>query len=193
MKKESSFYENLIIPIIENLIQRKINLRKSEKERKLELIFSNKSLFNILKNIGFPVGKKGNSLKIPNFFTIKKYKYLIQGYFATDGSLVLCNNNGILYPRIEFSGISKPLIKQTFEYLTKIGMKGNIYVKPTYLDKNQQKQWRLQFNGKENLDIFCTKIGFVNYRDIEKYSFYQKNKKKCGWRYLKSRPLDCSV
>ena len=177
LKKEIPFYTNIIIPIVEDLIQRKINLRKRITHRKLEIIFSNKSLFFALKKIGFQVGKKGNKLSIPPLFSFEKYKYLIQGYFATDGSFVLCNNNGIVYPRIEFSGISNPLLTQVYEYLIKIGIKGYMYIKSTYPEKNQQKQWRLQFNGKENLDIFHELIGFVNKVDQEKYNSYQNYKK----------------
>jgi hypothetical protein len=181
LKLEQRFYSEIILPILEEFTQRKISIRKSVKFRKLEIIFVNKEFFLFLNSLGFPIGKKGNNLHIPNLFRIEMYKYIIQGYFATDGSLVICNNNGIIYPRIEFCGISKPLITQVHNYLLDIGMHGYIYKKTTYPLKNQQDQYRLQFNGKMNLEIFKRKIGFINFKQQDRYEFYLKKMPEEGF------------
>ena len=143
-------------------MSQKIAIRRSE-----EALCQAQKVY-CLKNIGFPVGKKGIKVKIPKEFPLKFYKYIIQGYFATDGCLVITNNNRTLYPRIEFSSISRQLLKQVLDYLNSTGMKGNLYLSHRY-SNHWNDLYRIQFNGKNNLEVFLEKIGFVNPKHIEKY------------------------
>jgi hypothetical protein len=149
-----------ILSLLEQIRGKNIKLHKKPKYGVVEINFSDKKLFNMIKELGFPIGKKGINISIPPLFS-KYMKQIIQGYFATDGSLVLTNNNGILYPRIEFSGISKPLLSQVKKYLDEIGISGNIYLSKKY--KNTWNNlYRLQINGKKKLKLFENTIGFVN-------------------------------
>ena len=72
-----------------------------------------------MKSLGFPVGKKWMTLKIPENFTDKNIKNVIAGFFATDGSFVLANNNGTKYPRLEIQNKSYKILEQTKEFLEK--------------------------------------------------------------------------
>ncbi|MBN1502892.1 LAGLIDADG family homing endonuclease [Candidatus Woesearchaeota archaeon] len=168
------FISTIIHPIMEFLVLKKIKIRKSNKECKCEIVICNKKLFFRLNEIGFPIGKKGAKLDIPSSFSRDECKYLIQGYFATDGCLVLTNNNGILYPRIEFSGISKPLLKKVLVYLRSVGMKGKLYVKREYPNSSWNTIFRLQFNGKKNLECFRNQIGFINPKHNKKYNNWKR-------------------
>jgi len=67
------------------------------------------------------------------------------------------------------------LLSQVFNYLVNVGMCGNLYVKTTYPEKNQQTQYRVQFNGKANLRTFKEQIGFVNEKHKNKYLQYNKS------------------
>lgn len=163
-----SFFEQIIRPILESFTKKKILIRKRIKQRKIEILLSNKNLFNLLAQLEFPIGKKGINLKIPSIFR-NNLKFIIQGYFGTDGSLVLTNNNGTSYPRIEFSSISKPLLNQVLMFLRNQGMRGNLYISHTYPNKNWNTLYRLQFNGKANLMLFRKKIGFINPKQEIKY------------------------
>ena len=100
---------------------------------------------------------------------------MIRGFFATDGSLVLTDNNGTLYPRVEANGIAKILIREINDYLNSVGIKSNLYlakrrVQTTY--PNNQEQYRIQINGKHNLKKFIKEIGFVNPKQIERLKYY---------------------
>lgn len=143
--------------------------------------FCDKQLFLFFNKLGFPIGKKGNKIKIPENINIKHYKPIIQGYFATNGCLVITNNNSTIYPRIEFSSISKGLLLQVLNYLNNNNMRGNIYISHK-AKENRQTLYRIQFNGIKNLKNFRKIIGFVNPKHELKYNKWRQ-------RYLKSRPL----
>ncbi|MAG15886.1 hypothetical protein CMO88_02390 [Candidatus Woesearchaeota archaeon] len=169
---DRAFFENTIV-LLKEISGRQYRIKK-RRGNTIEISFSNKSLFTLLKSLEFPVGKKGINLKISSLFDYKSYRHLVRGYFATDGSLVLTDNNGLLYPRIEFSSISKKLLKQVLEYLKSMGMHGNIYVSRKYDNPNLHTLYRIQCNGKTNLEIFRDKVGFVNPKQEIRYQYFKK-------------------
>jgi intein/homing endonuclease len=166
------FFE-FIRPIIEEIRGKPIKFYKSHKQGKVEINFSDVNMFNKFVSLGFPIGKKGTEIQIPNKFDLPM-KPLIQGYFATDGSLVITNNNGTSYPRIEFSSISKNLLTQIKVYLASLEIGGNIYISKKY-NNHWNSLYRLQINGKKKLVIFHKKIGFINPKHQEKYEQFKKS------------------
>ena len=139
----------------------------------MEIIFSDKPLFTRLKELGFPVGKKG-----PNLSILKEFypymKQVTQGFLATDGCVIVINNNGLMYPRIEFSSISKQLLEQFRDFLESIGIRSKVYV--AHKQKNTwHTKYRLQINGKKNLMAFKKNIGFINPKHQQKYENFMKN------------------
>ena len=156
-----------ILPLLKKLRGKEIKPHKRPTYGKIEIIFSDKVLFEKLATIGFPIGKKGINLMVPNMF--KDYMTeIVQGYFATDGSLVITNNNGTIYPRVEFSSISKPLLKQVNTYLSSLNFNGNIYLSKKY-ENHWHDRYRLQLNGLINLQRFRKLIGFINPKHEERY------------------------
>jgi hypothetical protein len=170
------FFENIVKPIFKILINKDIPIKFRKNENTIGLNFVNNKLFDFINSFGFPIGKKGDQLYIPKIFYDKKFvKYVLQGFFATDGSLVLTNNNGIFYPRVEANGVAKKLIIEINNYLNSVGIKSNLYqakrrVQTGYY--NNQEQYRIQINGKENLKKFVKLIGFVNPKQIERLAYY---------------------
>jgi len=149
-----------IAGLIEKIRNKPTAYYKREKHGKLEICISDKELFNFIKNLGFPVGKKGTHLIIP--ITLKNdIKNVIKGYFATDGCFLIINNNGIKYPRLEFSSISKPLLEQLKGELEILGIHGNVYLSKIYKN-NWNALYRLQINGRKNLFKFKEIVGFFN-------------------------------
>ena len=177
------FFNDIIKPILKRLINKDIPIKFRKNENTIDFNFINYGLFDFINGFGFPIGKKGNQLFIPKIFYEKKLvKYVIRGFFATDGSLVLTDNNGTLYPRVEANGIAKILIKEISDYLNSVGIKSNIYlakrrIQTGYL--NRQEQYRIQINGKDNLKKFKKLIGFVNPKQIERLNYYY-NKSGCS-------------
>ena len=143
----------------------------------IEFNFTHYKLFDFIHLFGFPIGKKGNQLFIPKVcYNRNLTRYVIRGFFGTDGSLVLTDNNGTFYPRVEANGIAKDLIKEISDYLNREGIKCNFYEakRKEHYYPNTQQQYRLQINGKENLKKFTKVIGFVNPKQIEKLDYFYK-------------------
>lgn len=160
----------LLKPAISKIRGKPVKAKKKVGCGSIEYNFSDKRLFDKLKNAGFPVGKKGTALSVPDEF-ISQMNYITKGYFATDGSLVITNNNGTIYPRIEFSSISRKLLEQVRQYLVSLGIKGSVYTSRRY-SNNWNDLYRLQINGRIKLFLFEKKIGFLNPKHKEKFDNY---------------------
>ena len=154
IRDDVPFFNYIVKPILKSLIQKDIPIRFRQEIGAININFSNVRLYEFIHSFGFPLGKKGNQLFIPRVFYDKNLvKYVLQGFFATDGSLVLTDNNGTLYPRVEANGIAKNLIKEISDYINSLNIKCNFYLakrknSSTY---GGQEQYRIQINGKENL------------------------------------------
>ncbi|RLG09345.1 hypothetical protein DRN73_10065 [Candidatus Pacearchaeota archaeon] len=172
---DKAFYSNILCLLINELRFNKkpIKIKERPNYGKLEILFSDKELFNKIKELNFPVGKKGPNLFIPDYFCERNLiRCIIAGFFATDGSLVLTKNPNKFYPRIEGTSISKKLINQIVNYLNTIGMKGYFYVaKRKKVDDwgFRQQAYRFQFNGIKNLLLFKKLISFVNPKHNKKF------------------------
>ena len=142
----------------------------------MEINFVDKILFHKIKALGFPIGKKGQKLTLSKrFYDRGLVKYIVQGFFATDGSLVLTKNPNKYYPRIESQVIHKKFITQVYNYLILEGLDGHFYdckSKPDIRWKTTQKKYKFQFNGKENLQSFCDLVGFVNPKHKKRFKSY---------------------
>lgn len=170
---DKPFFDTIISPLIQKFRGKETEYRIRDNQGKIEFNFSDKNLFLGIKELGFPVGKKGPSITIPKIFYEKKLiKYIIQGFFATDGSLVLTKNPNKLYPRIELRAIHKGLVRDVHKYLVSRGMSGAFYFAKRKTPNKWIKefpQYRFQFNGRRNLEIFRQRIGFVNQKQEDKY------------------------
>ncbi len=133
---------NSILPILEELRGKKVKAYNRKKYGKVEITFSDKRLFEIIRALGFPVGKKGTEISLPP--ELSNYqKQLVNGYFATDGCLVLTKNNGALYPRLEFSSISIKLLRDVKRYLNSLDILGGIYVSHKINYRSNKPLYRL--------------------------------------------------
>lgn len=176
------FFQKVVSPILKEFRNKETNIKFRKACKAIDFNFTDKKLFDLIYSRGFPIGKKGPNLIIPNFFYENNLlKYIIQGFFATDGSLVLTKNPNKFYPRIESQVIHGKLLNQIVNYLTSIGMKGRCYdcgIDPNSPWKNPQRKYRFQFNGKNNLLLFNEKIGFVNPKQMHKFENFLRYDKE---------------
>ena len=172
------FFKEIIAPILKKLRGKETNIKFRKDCNAIEFNFADYQLFDFIHSLGFPVGKKGTDIEISKIFYDKDLvKYVVQGFMATDGSLVLTKNPNKYYPRIESMAICKNVLRQIYDYFHSIGMNGAFYLaksKPYYKFKNVQTRYRFQFNGKQNILIFNNKIGFVNPKMQEKFDGFAK-------------------
>ena len=163
---DQDFFEKILASLLKSFGRTSFNIKKRRDCNAIEINFIDRMLFRKINSYGFPIGKKGPNIIIPKYFYDNNLvRYVVAGFMATDGSLVLTKNPNKYYPRIEGNGISKNLIKQIHDYFSLIGMKGAFYLakrKVSNLSFNIHQQYRFQFNGHQNLKIFENKIGFVN-------------------------------
>ncbi|MBN2043148.1 MAG: LAGLIDADG family homing endonuclease [Candidatus Aenigmarchaeota archaeon] len=175
---DEPFFNEIVIPLLSKIRGKPVKYRKREKYGKIEINFSDKDLFRSIASIGYPIGKKGKII-ITDKFPMKLWKHIIAGIFATDGSLVVKNNNnnGTIYPRIEIRSISGELLNQIKTFLIENGLNGNVYE----VEKHKiNSTYRMEFPGENNLIKFKEKIGFVNPKHLEKYNLYME-KKNFSW------------
>ena len=183
LKDDLPFFENIISPILMKLRNKNTNIKIRKFENSIEFNFIDNNLFDLIHSFGFPIGKKGNRLFIPKIFYDKHLvNYIISGFFATDGSIVLTRNPNKYYPRLEAHIIAHDLVKEIYDFLIALGFKGHFYkCKRKIRDlrwKIVQDQYRFQFNGKRNLILFSEKIGFVNPKYQEKFKEFLEYDKK---------------
>ncbi len=179
---DKPFFREIVIPLVIYFRRKNVNIKERPIGGRIDLNFCDKKLFYRIKDAGFPIGKKGPHLIIPEaFYKENLLKYIIQGFFATDGSLVLTKNPNKFYPRIESVVIHKVFLKQIYDYLVSIGLKGAYYKsksKPDPRWKTSQEKYRIQFNGKKNLLFFDKLIGFVNPKHKKKFDDFIKYDKE---------------
>ena len=175
---DKPFYGAVLIPLLSSLRGKPVKMRERPDGGRIDINFCDRVLFNKIKNLEFPVGKKGTSLVIPEHFCEKNLmKYIVQGFFATDGSLVLTKNPNKFYPRLESQAICKDVLMQICDFLNSLGMKGYFYLsksKPDPRWKIVQTKYKFQFNGKQNLILFDNLIGFVNPKHKKRFFDFMK-------------------
>lgn len=86
---------------------------------------------------------------------------MLRGCFDTDGSVVLTNNNGILYKRLEIKVCPSPMQKQIIDILRRNGFVFGAY-------QIGAGQVRIQLNGEKQIRRWVEKIGFKNPKHLRK-------------------------
>ncbi len=150
------YVKQLIIGLFE--IEPIIKTRKNEQNTNI-FVFRRK-IINFLFEVGLVKSPKWNRALIP-----EKYRNgdlalkVLRGYFDTDGSVVLTNNNGYLYPRLEFKISPSPMQEQLIDIVRNIGLNFGVY----NIGKGKV---RVQLNGRKQLRKWIEIIGFSNFKHI---------------------------
>ncbi|MBU1198974.1 MAG: hypothetical protein KKF46_00685 [Nanoarchaeota archaeon] len=129
--------------------------RKNEKTSNL-YIFNIKLLRYLMNDIGLKSSPKWNLAEIPEWIFKKKLeKHVLRGYFDTDGCVVITDNNGTRYPRLEMKICPSPMQKQFISILYNYQFKFGVY------DIGKGKV-RIQMNGRKQLKKWMSIVGFHN-------------------------------
>jgi|TARA_Y100000310_G_C20703963_1_gene832945 hypothetical protein len=163
---------------LRNLIKEEFKLNPyiwvSKKKKARVLKIHNKSLFSELIKLKFPLGKKGQKLKIPKKIENLPWnlqKYVIRGLFDTDGSIYARKDEFYRHPHLSITSISRPLIKQLHKILRKRGY-------PAWINKYPLKfAQAIVIKGNKNTIKWMRDIGSSNSKHIFKYQYWLKNKK----------------
>jgi hypothetical protein len=148
-----------------------IKIRKEKRGQGIRLIFYNKSFVQRLSSMGFPLGKKTFTVKIPeNMLERDKMISIIRGIFQADGCLYFSKSKKgkyPTYPRLEIKSSSPNLVSQIASFLEKEGFK--VYVKKPSSDRT----FGVYLNGEKMLEKWRNLIGFSSLKNKSKYEFWK--------------------
>ncbi|QGA80087.1 hypothetical protein [Candidatus Nanohalobium constans] len=163
ISKDEQDYADHISGLYQELFD--IELRRHEKksENTLDVRCFQKELFEFMtEEVGLKTAPKKGRAMVPDRYTREELSsHLLRGLFDTDGSLVLTDNNGTLYPRLEIKISQSPMQDQVTELLEDKGFRFGSY------DCGNGKI-RIQMNGKGQLQKWQEEIGFNNQRHLSK-------------------------
>lgn len=147
-------------------------IKERKNENCLDLFVFRRSVLRNLFLWGLKKSPKRNNAVIPCQF-LEYGSDVLRGLFDTDGCLVVANNNGYSYPRLEIKISPCPMQKQVINVLERLDFKFGVY------DIGDGKV-RIQLNGLVQLEMWINLIGFSNLKHIRKArQFFGKNSE--GW------------
>jgi len=173
-------YSEYVAEIIEDIFSVKpiINFRKNEKT--LDVIVTNPRVITTLLDIGMKKSPKWGAAIIPKRFLRNDLALkVLRGYVDTDGCIVVFNNNGTIYPRIEMKVCPSPMQRQFISILEKNGFR------PRVNDIGKGK-CRIMLSGKKKLMLWNRIIGFSNSRNKKMLGGYLKKIAGSGFEPLVS-------
>ncbi len=157
LNKNELAYRKHVTNIIRELfgIEPRIAFRRGENA--VDIQFFKRKIINFLINdLGLKTAPKWNRAVIPNeYLNTTLERDILRGYFDTDGSLVLANNNGTLYPRLEMKISPSPMQKSFIEILERTGIKFGVY-------NIGRGKVRIQINGIKQINKWMEQIGINN-------------------------------
>jgi len=156
-------YSSYIRDLIRDIFKESPIIKLRKNENSVDLLLFKRKMIRYLLEIGLKKSPKWNRAIIPpQFLTRKLEKYVLRGYFDTDGSVVLANNNGIVYPRLEMKICPSPMQDQFIGILKRNNFKFGVY----QIGKGEV---RIQLNGVSELKKWERLIGFSNEKHLHKF------------------------
>ena len=160
-------YINLVFKLIQDLFDEKPIFKTRKNENTVDLFIFKRNIINYLLDLGLKKSPKWNRAIIPKSFLNREFgKFVLRGYFDTDGSLVVANNNGTIYPRLEMKISPSPMQKQFIQLLKIYGFNFGVY-------QIGRSKVRIQMNGKTELRKWVKLIGFSNIKHLNKYQKFK--------------------
>ena len=159
-------YMRYVANLLEKLFFLRPLIRFKKEGNVVDIILFDKRIVNFLIDTGFALSPKWNRATIPNSLLKSDLeKQIVKGYFDTDGSVVIANNNGTKYPRLEMKVCPSPMQSQLIAILAKLGFHFGVY-------QIGRGEVRIQLNGRKQLRKWREQIGFSNKRHIDKANLF---------------------
>ena len=144
---DKDYYKKYLVPLIKELFP--LDVHFYERETCIRITLNSKILFNTLKSLGFPIGKKNNLEINEKLIKTDDCKIaLLRGLFDTDGHISLERKK---YPIIGITTIHKKLAIQIKEILDEFGFgayicvskaKNGFVYKVTIFGKRKVLKWK---------------------------------------------------
>lgn len=168
-------YFNLVYQLLSDLFKTKVIKEHRRNENTSNLYMFNRGVIRfIINDVGLVPSPKWNRAEIPQWvFKENLETSVVRGYFDTDGSVIITNNNGIVYPRLEMKISPSPMQNQFVAILQKYEFKFGAYP----IGKGKV---RIQLNGKKELEKWNRIIGFNNPKHQRKSDLFLSRHKVGG-------------
>jgi hypothetical protein len=151
-------YAKYINTLFKKIFAKELLIKFRKNENTMDLHCFNRTIIRTIIEAGFKVSPKWNRATIPMQFMNKKFgRYVLRGYFDTDGCVTITNNNGTFYPRLEMKIMPSPMKKQFPKLLDMYRFKYGMY-------EIGLGKVRIQMNGKKILEKWKKEIGFSNHK-----------------------------
>jgi intein/homing endonuclease len=156
-------YLHFVNKLLIKLFNSKVIVKHRKNENTSNLYLFNRKLIRLVINeIELKPSPKWNRAKIPQWIWENNFeKFVLRGYFDTDGCVVITNNNGIRYPRLEMKVSPSPMQSQFIKILKSLNFKFGVY----NIGKGKV---RIQMNGKKELIKWNELVGFSNQKHQRK-------------------------
>lgn len=186
-KSDGDFYDKYL----KKLFLKTFNIVIKPHEKESNFVYGfyicDKKIINFFNNgLGFPIGNKTYSVKVPDVIYKSQDKSMISafinGFFAGDGCLNFdkrySKDQKILkiihtYPRIIMKCVSKKIIYQLSDMLNYLGIKNFVAAKHSK-KKNEVDSYALQISGRKMLEKWVENIGFSNRNHTSRYEIFKK-------------------
>ncbi len=158
--KDREYLNGILAPMLNRLFKTNVNVRKRRGANVVDLVSCASHVSSWLIKQGFPIGKKGKGLQIPQSIMSlpnEKINHLIRGLLDTDGCVAARKDEGYKYPYIFIWTISGKLRKQIKMILREQGI-------PAYIHGDT-----VVVRGCNNFKKWFKKIGSSNPRNLNKY------------------------
>ena len=167
LNKNEIEYANHVIRIIKNLFTVKTLLKFRKTENALDIhVFSKRFVGFLTNEVGMMHSPKWNRAIIPEVFLNNKLeRFVLRGYFDTDGSVVITNNNGTIYPRLEMKICPSPMRDSFIQILERMNFRFGAY-------KISNNRTRIQINGRGQLEKWIKEVGIKNPNYLRKVDSY---------------------
>src|SRR3989344_5006611 len=134
-------------------------------EKALDILIYSKGLVKFLiNNANLKLAPKERRAEVPEVYLNNSLELkVLRGLFDTDGCVIVTNNNGTIYPRLELKMVISPMRRQVVGILRRNGFR------PTLSPRNNEAhKIRIQLNGQRQLSRWLSLIGFSNPKHAEK-------------------------
>ena len=177
-KEEMDFYRDVMCPMILRIYNKNVSVRKSTKNT-VQVVFKSKAISTFKHNVlGLPSGNKKGRIAIPDVIMDSEFsKYCLQGIFDTDFSLTFRHGT---YPKIS-GGLpiaNDKLKSQIMKILEGLGIRAICSITsctdPRYSPPKKYKEYRIDMNGRENLEKWMASVGFRSNKHMTKLQIWKK-------------------
>lgn len=161
LHREERMYAKYVEGLFDDLFGFVPPTYEKKSENIVEVRSFRRKLFEFLtEELGLKESPKWGKATIPEP-CLKNPESVLRGYFDTDGSVVLTDNNGTLYPRLEMKICPSPMRDQMEKILGDCGFNFGWY-------EIGKGKVRVQMNGESQLEKWLDEIGIANSKHKDK-------------------------